>query len=134
MFDWVLIRLWNRLFICLQGKVTVGDEDTYQIINLPLAWTWFLQGLEVTSWYPFAALPCLFITNLLNKLFYCSTTNFGHYRGHGLTHLMLIRAVIQFWQEDHREPHNEDGSLSPAEQLEGFKPGTIGFYHKTLTH
>ena len=36
-------------------------------------------------------------------------------------------AFVQFWPEGHREPRNEVGSLSPAERLVGFEPGTFRF-------
>ena len=32
------------------------------------------------------------------------------------------------------EPRNKIGSLSPAERLVGFEPGTFQFYHNVLTH
>ena len=51
----------------------------------------------------------------------------GHFRGDSLTHLMLITVFLHFWPEDHREPCNEVGSLSPAERLVGFEPGTFRF-------
>ena len=37
------------------------------------------------------------------------------------------KCFLQFWPEDHWEPHNEVGPLSPAEHLVGFEPGTFQF-------
>ena len=34
---------------------------------------------------------------------------------------------VQFRPEGHREPRNEDGSLSPANHLMGLEPGTFRF-------
>ena len=38
---------------------------------------------------------------------------------------MLIIMFLQFYPEVHREPHNKVGSLSPADPLVGFEPGTF---------
>ena len=51
----------------------------------------------------------------------------GHYRGDSLTHPMLITAFVHVQPEGHREPRSEVGSLSPAERLAGFEPGTFRF-------
>ena len=51
----------------------------------------------------------------------------GHYRGDSLTHPMLINAFLHIRPEGHREPRSEVGSLSPAERLVGFEPGTFRF-------
>ena len=44
-----------------------------------------------------------------------------------LTHPMLITAILYFRPKGHQEPRNEVGSLSPAERLVGFEPGTFRF-------
>ena len=51
----------------------------------------------------------------------------GHYRGDSLTHPMLITAFLHIRPEGHWEPRSEVGSLSPAERLVGFEPGTFRF-------
>ena len=51
----------------------------------------------------------------------------GHYRGDSLTHPMLLTAFVHVRPEGHREPRSEVGSLSPAERLAGFEPGTFRF-------
>ena len=51
----------------------------------------------------------------------------GHYRGDSLTHPMLITAFVHVRPEGHREPRSEVGSLSLAERLAGFEPGTFRF-------
>ena len=73
----------------------------------------------------------------------------GHYRGDSLTHPMLITCVLHIRPEGHRElmlitcvlrirpegqqePRNEVGSLSPAERLVGFEPGTFRFLLQRL--
>ena len=38
---------------------------------------------------------------------------------------MLITALNQFQLKGHQEPHNEAGSLSPAEHLVGFELRTF---------
>ena len=40
---------------------------------------------------------------------------------------MLITAFVNFSLESHQEPRNEVGSLSPAEDLVEFEPGTFRF-------
>ena len=54
-------------------------------------------------------------------------TTLGHYQGGCFTHPMLITAFLPIRPEGHREPRNEVGSLSPAEHLVGFEPGTFQF-------
>ena len=55
----------------------------------------------------------------------------GHSQGDTLTNLMLITAFVHIRPEGHREPRNEVGSLSPAERLAGFEPGTFRFlFHR----
>ena len=49
----------------------------------------------------------------------------GHYLGDSLTNPMLIAAFLHVRPEGHREPRSEVGSLSPAERLVGFEPGTF---------
>ena len=51
----------------------------------------------------------------------------GHSQGESLTNPMLITAFYLCRPEDHREPRNEVGSLSPAEGLAGFEPGSFRF-------
>ena len=51
----------------------------------------------------------------------------GHCRGDSLTHPMLITAFLPIRPEGHQEPRSEVGSLSPAERLVGFEPGTFRF-------
>ena len=50
--------------------------------------------------------------------------NSGHYRGDSLTHPILITAFLHIRPKGHREHRSEVGSLSPAERLAGFEPGT----------
>ena len=45
---------------------------------------------------------------------------------------MLIIAFVHTQPEGHREPRNEVGSLSPAEHLVGFEPGTFQFLLQRL--
>ena len=45
---------------------------------------------------------------------------------------MLITAFVHVRPEGHREPRNEVGSLSPAERLAGFEPGTFRFWLQRL--
>ena len=40
---------------------------------------------------------------------------------------MLITVFYLFRAEGHREPRNKVGSLSPAERLAEFEPGTFQF-------
>ena len=56
----------------------------------------------------------------------------GHYWGGNLTHPMLITCVLHIWPEDHWEPRSEVGSLSLAECLVGFEPGTFRFWSQRL--
>ena len=45
---------------------------------------------------------------------------------------MLITEFVQVWPESHWEPCNKVGSLSPAERLAGFEPGTFRFWLQCL--
>ena len=71
-----------------------------------------------------------FIFNFFFEIFFfnCYLTaplpTLGHYRGGSLTHPMLI-SLLHFRPEDHQEPHNDVGSLSPTDCLLGFEPGTF---------
>ena len=56
----------------------------------------------------------------------------GHSQGDSLTNPMLITAFVHIRPEGHREPRNEVGSLSPAERLAGFEPGTFQFLLQRL--
>ena len=56
----------------------------------------------------------------------------GHSQGDTLTNPMLITAFVQVRPESHREPRNEVGSLSTAERLVGFDPGTFRFWLQRL--
>ena len=49
----------------------------------------------------------------------------GHSQGDSLNNPMLITVFVQVRPEGHWEPCNEVGSLSPAEHLAGFEPGTF---------
>ena len=51
----------------------------------------------------------------------------GDSQGDSLTNLILITAFYLCQPEGQWEPHNEVGSLSPAERLAGFEPGTFWF-------
>ena len=56
----------------------------------------------------------------------------SHSQGNSLTNLMLITVFVQVRPEGHWEPRNEVGSLSPAERLAGFEPGTFRFLFQCL--
>ena len=56
----------------------------------------------------------------------------GHSPGDSLTNLMLITTYVRIRPEGHREPRNEVESLSPAEHLAGFEPGTFRFLFQRL--
>ena len=56
----------------------------------------------------------------------------GNFWGDSLTHPMLITAFLNFRPEGHREPRNKVGTLSPAERLVGFEPGTCRFLLQRL--
>ena len=53
--------------------------------------------------------------------------NLGHSQGESLTNPMLIIVLYLCRPEGLREPCNEVGSLSLAEDLAGFEPGTFQF-------
>ena len=55
-----------------------------------------------------------------------------HYWGGSLTHLILVSAFLHIRPEDHREPRNEVGSLSPAKRLVGFDAKTFRFWLQHL--
>ena len=56
----------------------------------------------------------------------------GHYQGGSFTHPMLITCILHIRPEGHRESRSEVGSLSPAERLVGFEPGTFRFWSQRL--
>ena len=51
----------------------------------------------------------------------------GHSQWDSLTNLMLITAFVHARPGGHQEPRNKVGSLSPAEPLASFEPGTFRF-------
>ena len=51
----------------------------------------------------------------------------GWYREDSLTNPLFITVFLQFRPKGHWDPHNEVGSLSLAERLERFEPGTFWF-------
>ena len=82
---------------------------------------------------------CHVLTNRIYVKFYffnCYLTaprsTLGHFFGENLTHPMLITAFLHFRAEGHREPRNEFGSLSQAELLVVFEPGTFRFLLQRL--
>ena len=77
--------------------------------------------------FPFFSTCCFF-----NCYLVAPWPALGHYRGDSLTHLMLITAVLHFQPKGHQEPRNKVGSLSPAEHLVGFEPGTFRFLLQCL--
>ena len=56
----------------------------------------------------------------------------SHSQGDSLTNSMLMTAFVHVRPEDHRETCNEIGSLSLAECLAGFQPGTFQFWLQRL--
>ena len=58
----------------------------------------------------------------------------GHFWGDSLPNPMLITAFLLIRPEGHREPRNEVGSLSPAERVVGFEPGSSDSNFNALTH
>ena len=68
----------------------------------------------------------LFFFVLFNCYLAAPQPTLDHYQGDSFTHSPdVYRCVLHFRHEGHREPCNEVGSLSPAECLVGFKPGTF---------
>ena len=78
----------------------------------------------------------IFFVLFLKKFYNCYLAvprpTFGHSQGDSLTNPVLITAFVPIWPEGHREPRNEVGSLSPAERLAGFEPGTFRFLLQRL--
>ena len=72
----------------------------------------------------------------LRGFFYCYLAapppTLGLYRGGSLTHPMLITCVLHIRPEGHEELRNEVGSLSSAECLVEFEPGTFRFWSQRL--
>ena len=56
----------------------------------------------------------------------------GHYPEGSLTHAMYIAVFLHIRPKGHREPRSEVGSLSPAEHLMIFEPGTFRFLLQRL--
>ena len=52
----------------------------------------------------------------------------GHSQEDSLTNPMLITVFVQVWPKGHQESCNQVGSLSPAESLADFEPGTFQFW------
>ena len=96
-----------------------------------------IKGFAVTPSY------CLTIISVVYMVFFIYLFFFtcylavprpalGHSQGDSLTNLMFITAFVYIPPEGHREPRNEVGSLSPAERLVGFEPGTFRFLLQRL--
>ena len=66
----------------------------------------------------------VFFCFLFNSYLAAPRPTLGHYRGDSLTNPMIITAFLHVRSEGHREPRSEVGSLSSAERLVGFEPGT----------
>ena len=81
---------------------------------------------------------CIKILLLEMHFFNCYLTvpppSLGHCWGDSFTHPMLITShcVLNFRSESHREPRNKAGSLSTAERLLEFEPGTFRFLMQRL--
>ena len=67
------------------------------------------------------------IFNFFNCCLATSRPTLGHSQGDSLINLMLITAFYLYQPKGHQEPGNKVGSLSPAECLAGFEPGTFQF-------
>ena len=77
------------------------------------------------------------ITNDLIYLFFnyylaAPRPTLGHYLGGSLTYPMLIPCVLHIRPGGHLEPRTEVVSLSLAERLVEFKPGTFRFWSQRL--
>ena len=59
-------------------------------------------------------------------------TTLGHSEGDSLTNPMSITLFVHILPKGHQEPCNEVGSLSPADSLAGFEPGTFQFLLQCL--
>ena len=70
--------------------------------------------------------------NLFNCYLAVPRPTFSHDQRGSLTHLMLITAFLHIRPDVHRESRNEVGSLSPAEGLVEFSPGTFPFSLRRL--
>ena len=75
-----------------------------------------------------------FHQNFFYLLFGCPTANFGLLsRGQDHSPNVNYCVLSTFNMKAIRNHENEVGSLSPAKHLVGFEPGTLQFFHKTLT-
>ena len=86
---------------------------------------WYKQGYSLQQ--------CLLVLFFLSCYLAAPRPTLGHSRGDSLTNPMLITAFfIHIRPEGHRGPRNKVGSLSPAERLVGFEPGTFRFILQRL--
>ena len=102
---------------------------------MPISWGW-----KTSAHYVLQHLASLIVDGIwlvlfvffLNCYLAAPPPTLGHYRGGSLTHPMLITCVLHIQPKGHQEPCNEVGSLSSAEHLVGFKPGTFRFWSQCL--
>ena len=83
----------------------------------------FLVCLSVSGVLFIVAVFCFFF----NYYLAAPRPTLGHSQGDSLINPMLITVFVHIWPEGHRELPNDVGSLSLAERLAGFEPGTFRF-------
>ena len=72
------------------------------------------------------------LVHLQHTSFFLTAIWLPHSQGDSLTNPMLITVFYLYQPEGRQEPHNKVGSLSQAERLAGFEPGTFQFSSKCL--
>ena len=117
----------SGLISCLLVKLLLWTfEPLSNFFQLKLFFT-FTNLLFNFAWNIIVMLGMvLFVTWAFCKFYLAAPRpTLGHYHRDSLTHSMFITAFIQILPGGYREPRNENGSLSPAEHLVGFEPGTL---------
>ena len=110
------------------GKVDQKVAENYSCF--------FVENLVIKLFFTHFMPMASFYTPWNHDLFYCYLAaprpTLGHYQGGSLSHPMLITCVLHIRPEGHQEPRNEVGSLTLAECLVGFEPGTFRFWSQRL--
>ena len=108
------------------ASTSVGEYQlSVGVVNMEPAKTNFQPPEQHTGVFLSEQLQYFWSNKYLILLFF--ETTICHSQGDSLTNLMIINMFELFQPKSHQEPHNESGSLSPAEHLVGFELGTFRF-------
>ena len=122
-FRFKLIHEDTRIWWC---KLSSDSRSWNLLFNLSVKFKLIIWNTNLASLIR-SSVKIFFLNCILAVL----RPTLGHYRGATLTHSMLI-SFLHIRLQGHQERRNEFGSLSLAEHLVRFKPGTFRFWSQRL--